>query len=104
MSGLPKPIRIDRDRWICMRESQVLPKGLIQRLRVTELATGRSVTKFRLVLFDIVPERRRLVGYFDDLDSANHACRYEVPADTGRTDRSFAEYPKWHQPSTSGGA
>lgn len=89
-------MRVEVDRWVCLRESDVLPKAIIQRVRVTDRATGRSgVVLFRVVTFSIHPIERKLVGYAETLEDANEMVRYDVPVDTGRGARSFAEYPRF---------
>ncbi|MDY7542585.1 MULTISPECIES: hypothetical protein [unclassified Cryobacterium] len=76
--SMPKPIRYSRDEWLCMRNDPALPKAIIRRVHVINRATGAKVEKFRAVTWSIETDQRELVGYFDDVRSANEAVLYDV--------------------------
>lgn len=76
---LPKPIRYDRDTWVCMRNDPVLPKAIIRRVTLRDTASGSTTERFRVVTWALDSGERRLVGYFDDLAEANGAVLYVRP-------------------------
>lgn len=76
--SLPKPIRYDRDTWLCMRNDPTLPKAIIRRVMLTENATGRKVEAYRVVTWAVESADRELVGYYRDLSEANRAVLYDV--------------------------
>lgn len=77
--SLPKPIRVERRMWVCMRNDPVLPKGEIRLVRVTPMAGGPTEEKYRAVTWALDSVDRRLIGYYDSLEEANRAVRYDVP-------------------------
>jgi hypothetical protein len=74
----PKPIRYDRDTWLCMRQDPVLPKGIIRRVMVVDNETGHRIEKYRATTWDLDPAARMLIGYYDDLGSANESVLWEI--------------------------
>ncbi|PSL37004.1 hypothetical protein CLV49_0607 [Labedella gwakjiensis] len=78
MSGLPKPIRVERRMWVCMRNDPVLPKAEIRLVRRTPMDGGPTIEQYRVITWSIVPEERRLIGYYWTLHEANAAVLYDV--------------------------
>jgi hypothetical protein len=78
----PKPIRISRTEWVCMRNDPVLPKAVIRLVSVRERrggADGPPVDRYRVVTWALDSTDRLLVGYFATLAAANAAVRYDIP-------------------------
>jgi hypothetical protein len=67
-----KPIRYDRDTWLVMRNSDVLPKAVIQRF-----TDRKGVDKYLLVQWDLDPAKRRLMAVCDSLERADRLVLYE---------------------------
>jgi hypothetical protein len=76
---LPKPIRISRDEWVCMRNDPVLPKAIIRRVTLTPPNGGDQVQKYRVVTWELEQAARKLIGYYDELHVANNQVLYDVP-------------------------
>jgi hypothetical protein len=79
VSGVPKPIRISRVEWVCMRNDPVLPKAIIRLVKLTPPNGGDEVLKYRVVAWALESQDRKLLGYFDDLGQANASVLYDVP-------------------------
>jgi hypothetical protein len=79
VSGLPKPIRIERRLWVCMRNDPVLPKAEIRLVRRTPMDGGPTIEQYRVITWSLEPELRKLVGYYWSLQEANAAVRFDVP-------------------------
>ncbi|RUR03405.1 hypothetical protein ELQ94_02360 [Labedella endophytica] len=86
----PKPIRISRVEWVCMRNDPVLPKAVIRLVTVRERRSGRdgdgcgdedgpAVERYRVVTWAPDSADRLLVGYYATLAEANAAVRYDIP-------------------------
>ena len=71
----PRPIRFDHDTWLIMRNDPVLPAAIIQRLR-----DPRGHEFFVVVTWDLDPDGRRMIGRYGNLEDADSAVRYIVPA------------------------
>lgn len=81
----PKPIRISRVEWVCMRNDPVLPKAVIRLVTVRERrdgVEGPPLDRYRVVTWAPDSADRLLVGYFDTLQAANAAVRYDIPDPT----------------------
>jgi hypothetical protein len=91
--AFPKPIRYDRDTWICMRQDPVLPKAIIRRVTVTNNETGRRIEKYRATTWDLDPAARLLIGYFDDLGAANESVLWDVEVPEARMPPTRDLYP-----------
>jgi hypothetical protein len=76
---LPKPIRYDRNTWVCMRNDPILPKAIIRRVTLRNTATGMTADRFRVVTWSLDPGDRTLVGYYETLTEANAAVLYTRP-------------------------
>jgi len=76
---LPKPIRISRDEWVCVRNDPCVPKAIIRLVTLTPPNGGDQVRKYRLVTWELEPSDRKLIGYYDELHHANGAVLYDVP-------------------------
>lgn len=80
--SLPKPIRISRVEWVCMRNDPVLPKAVIRlvtvRPRIGE-REGGPCERYRVVTWAPDSADRMLVGYFDSLGEANAAVKFDIP-------------------------
>lgn len=74
----PKPIRYDRNEWLCMRNDPVLPKAIIRRVTVTDQGNGQQLEKFRVVSWAIDRAERKRLGYYDDLAGANDSVLYDI--------------------------
>lgn len=68
------PIRIGRDEWVLIRNNPRLPAALIRRLHA-----GTELEHYRVVTFDIDPEKRQLIGRYRTLDAADAAVLYTLP-------------------------
>jgi hypothetical protein len=79
VSGLPKPIRVERRLWVCMRNDAVLPKAEIRLVRRTPMDGGPTIEQYRVILWNLEPELRKLVGYYWSLEEANAAVLFDVP-------------------------
>jgi hypothetical protein len=78
----PKPIRISRVEWVCMRNDPVLPKAVIRLVTVRERhggSEGPPCERYRVVTWAPDSADRLLVGYFASLAEANAAVRYDIP-------------------------
>jgi hypothetical protein len=79
----PKPIRISRVEWVCMRNDPVLPKAVIRLVTVRPRVNGLEgppCERYRVVTWAPDSADRLLVGYFDSLQAANAAVRYDIPS------------------------
>lgn len=76
---LPKPIRISRVEWVCMRNDPVIPKAIIRLVTLTPPNGGDQVQKYRTVTWELDQVDRKLIGYFDSLQDANSVVLYDVP-------------------------
>jgi hypothetical protein len=76
---LPKPIRVSRDEWVCVRNDPAVPKAIIRRVVLTPPNGGDQVQKYRVVSWALEQADRKLIGYYDDLQHANNAVLYDVP-------------------------
>jgi len=76
---LPKPIRISRVEWVCMRNDPCIPKAIIRLVTLTPPNGGDQVQAYRVVTWALDSKDRRFVGYFRELREANHAVLYDVP-------------------------
>lgn len=76
---LPKPIRISRVEWVCVRNDPATPKAIIRRVVLTPPNGGDQVEKYRVVTFELDSADRKLLGYYDDLADANNSVLYDVP-------------------------
>lgn len=76
---LPKPIRISRVEWICVRNDPCVPKAIIRRVVLTPPNGGDQVQAFRVVTWELEPSERKLIGYYDELHIANSVVLYDVP-------------------------
>jgi hypothetical protein len=79
VAHLPKPIRVDRRQWVCMRNDDVLPKAEIRYVRRTPMDGGPTIEQYRVVTWALDSEDRRLIGYYESLEEANRAVLYDVP-------------------------
>ncbi len=70
---LPKPIRYDVDTWLVMRTDPVLPTAIVRRFTLKE--TRRDF--YRVVTWDLDPEKRKLIGRYKSLDEANGAVLFD---------------------------
>lgn len=75
---LPKPIRISRVEWVCMRNDPCIPKAIIRLVTLTPPDGGDQIQKYRAVTWELDQADRRLIGYFDSLHGANSAVLYDV--------------------------
>lgn len=72
--SLPKPIRVDVDLWLVMRNDPVFPKAGIQRLRDKD-----GTERYLLIKWDTDPNKRVLMGIYDSLEKANELVRFDLP-------------------------
>lgn len=70
---MPKPIRVERDLWLVMRNDPVLPKAGIQRLR-----DKNGAERYLLIKWAIDPADRVLMGVHESLEKANELVLYDV--------------------------
>lgn len=70
------PIRISQDEWVIIRNNPRFPAAVIRRLH-----PGTELEHYRVVTFDLDPEKRRLLGRFTTLESADRAVRFTVSPD-----------------------
>lgn len=78
----PRPIRISRVEWVCMRNDPVLPKAVIRLVTVRERrgdVEGPACERYRVVTWAPDSADRLLVGYFASLAEADAAVRYDIP-------------------------
>lgn len=73
----PKPIRYDRDTWVCVRNDAVLPKAIIRRVTLTNQATGATAERYRVVTWALESSERQLIGYYESLGAANEAVLFD---------------------------
>ncbi len=81
----PKPIRISRVEWVCMRNDPVLPKAVIRLVTVRPRRgdeEGPPCERYRVVTWAPDSHDRLLIGYFATLGEANAAVRYDIPNPT----------------------
>lgn len=81
----PKPIRISRVEWVCMRNDPVLPKAVIRLVTVRERRgtdEGPPCERYRVVTWAPDSADRLLVGYFDSLAEANAVVLFDIPDPT----------------------
>lgn len=71
---LPTPIRYDIDTWLVVRNDPAIPKAIIRRF--VHRDTGRDY--YRVVTWDLDPEKRKLIGRYKSLDEANAAVLYDT--------------------------
>lgn len=76
---VPKPIRISRVEWVCVRNDPAFPKAMIRLVVLTPPNGGDQVQKYRVVSFALDSADRKLLGYFDDLGQANASVLFDVP-------------------------
>jgi hypothetical protein len=74
MTGRPKPIRIDADTWIVMRNDPERPKAILERRRD---ATGADV--FFILAWALDPKERVLMGTRPTLGEADDFVLYDLP-------------------------
>lgn len=79
MTGLPKPIRVSRVEWVCMRNDPQHPKAVIRLVKLTPPNGGDEVQKYRLVSWALDSRDRKLLGYYDELHVANNQVLFDVP-------------------------
>lgn len=84
-NSLPKPIRVDGDTWVCMRNDPALPKAIIRRYRDVKRGDVFLVIKWALD-----PAEQQLMSSTTSLDAANALVRFDPPAATAP---AFAGYP-----------
>jgi len=70
---MPKPIRLDADTWLVMRNDPVVPKAVVQRVH------SRDGDRYLLFRWDLDPTKRRLVHVVDSLERANELVLFDVP-------------------------
>ena len=68
----PKPIRYDRDTWLVMRDSAVLPKAIIRRY-----IDRRGRDQYLVIRWDLDPSQQRLMSVCDSLERADDLVRYD---------------------------
>lgn len=81
----PKPIRISRLEWVCMRNDPVLPKAIIRLVTVRQRVgdrLGPPVERYRVVTWAPDSADRLLIGYYRTLGEANAAVRFDIPQPT----------------------
>ena len=88
-SSLPKPIRVDGDTWLCMRNDPALPKAIIRRYRDVKRGDVYLVVKWAIDQAD-----QQLMSSAPSLEAANALVRFDPPA--GST-QAFAGYPHGRQ-------
>lgn len=76
---LPKPIRVSRVEWVCMRNDPVIPKAVIRLVVVTPPSGGDQVQAYRVVTWAEESRDRKLVGYYESLQDANSVVLFDVP-------------------------
>ncbi|WP_022891248.1 hypothetical protein [Agromyces subbeticus] len=72
-SHLPKPIRVDGDTWMCIRNDPERPKALIRRYRD---AKGGEV--YFVIRWALDPAEQRLMSSAPSLAAANELVRFDV--------------------------
>ncbi|HXH33350.1 MAG TPA: hypothetical protein VNJ54_02935 [Plantibacter sp.] len=75
----PRPIRLDHDTWLVMRNDPVIPKAVIERRR----DKGGADVYF-VIAWDIDPLKRVLMSVQPSLERADALVRYDVPRTSDR--------------------
>lgn len=61
-----------------MRQDPVLPKAIIRRVTVTDRESKQRREMYRSTTWDLDPAARVLIGYYDDLGTANESVLWDV--------------------------
>lgn len=75
----PRPIRLDHNTWLVMRNDPVIPKAVIERRR----DRGGADVYF-VIAWDIDPQKRVLMSVQPSLERADALVRYDVPRTSDR--------------------
>ena len=70
----PRPIRLDHDTWLVMRNDPVIPKAVIERRR-----DRGGADAYFVIAWDIDPLKRVLMSVQPSLERADALVRYDVP-------------------------
>jgi len=71
-----RPIQVDADTWIVMRESEARPKAVIRRITSTQ-----GEPRFLVMTWEPIPADQRLVSMHATLSEADEAVPVQRPGD-----------------------
>lgn len=74
----PKPIRLDHDHWVVMRDSRVFPKAIIQRVK-----DKAGVDRYFVIRWDLEPANQRLMAVTDSLQRADELVLWDNEPTSG---------------------